>query len=72
MEALSECGRGIVLDDDYEDGICSSIAHKLMLNSQGCRVSCIGLENKSAGFAKHLDNLPPCKDIIIAKIKDLL
>ena len=72
LQALKECGRGIVLDDDYEDGVCSPIAHKLMMESEGSRVCCMGLENKSAGFAKHLDNLPPSKEKIVTKIKNLI
>ena len=68
LQALQECGVGLVLDDDYEDGICSAIAHKLMMQAQGSRVHCMGLENKSAGFAKHLDNLPPSKEKIIGKV----
>jgi hypothetical protein len=72
LQALKECGRGIVLDDDYEDGICSPIAHKLMMQADDSKVYCMGLENKSAGFAKHLDNLPPCKDKIVTKIHSLI
>ena len=68
LQALQECGVGLVLDDDYEDGICSAIARKLMMQAQGSRVHCMGLENKSAGFAKHLDNLPPSKEKIIGKV----
>lgn len=72
ISSLSDCGKGIVLDDDYEDGISSCIAHKLMLNSQGSKVYCMGLKNKTTGFAKHLDNLPPNVEEISNKIKSIL
>lgn len=71
INSLNQCGVGIVLDDDYEDGIGSNIAQKLMLKSNA-KVYTLGLENKSAGFAKHLDNLPPSKDKIIKFIKTII
>ena len=57
-DALNDSGKGIVIDDDYEDGIASTLAQKLMVQSNS-KVYTLGLENKSSGFAKHLDNLPP-------------
>ena len=69
IKALNYCGKGLVTDDDYVDGIASSIAHKLMLKAPSSMINCIGLENKSSGFAKHLDNIPPCKNKIINKIQ---
>ena len=32
----------------------------------------MGLKDKSAGFYPQVDNLPPSKDEIIAKIKEIL
>jgi len=64
---------GIVLDDDYTDGIASIIAHKIMISSSGSqKVYTMGLKNKTAGFAKHLDNLPPTADEICIKIKEII
>ncbi len=71
LKSLTSCGHGIVLDDDYTDGIASNIAHKLMLNSHS-KVITMGLDNKSAGFAKHLDNLPPTAKDIINRIEGIL
>jgi len=68
---LERCGRGLVLDDDYPDGIASNLAHELMLRTKSS-VYTLGLKNKSAGFAKHLDNLPPSSDDIIKYIKEKL
>ena len=49
---------GIVLDDDYTDGIAKSIAFDIQKNSK-LEMRVMGLENKSAGFYKQVDNLPP-------------
>ena len=67
-KALSFAKKGLVLDDDYPDGIASTIAQKLMLESNS-HVYTLGLKERSAGFAKHLDNLPPSRDEIVAEIK---
>ena len=68
LESLSRCGLGMVLDDDYVDGVPASISSKLMLNSDS-KVFCMGLEDRTAGFAKHLDNLPPNPEQICNRIK---
>lgn len=68
---LNKCGKGLVLDDDYPDGIASTIAQKLMLSSSS-HVYTMGLKERSAGFAKHLDNLPPNKEEIIRFIEGKL
>lgn len=68
---LERCGHGLVLDDDYPDGIASNLAHELMLRTKAS-VYTLGLKNKSAGFAKDLDNLPPSSDDIIKYIKEKL
>jgi acetoin:2,6-dichlorophenolindophenol oxidoreductase subunit beta len=56
--SLSFSGVGIVIDDDYVDGVASSIAHKWMLKCDS-KVYTLGLQDRSAGFASSLDNLPP-------------
>lgn len=71
LRHLNKCGIGLVIDDDYPDGIASSIAQKLMIDTES-KVFTMGLEERSAGFAKHLDNLPPSKEKIIAFIQILL
>lgn len=68
---LNKCGIGLVIDDDYPDGIASSIAQKLMINTTS-KVFTMGLEERSAGFAKHLDNLPPSKEKISNYIQTIL
>ena len=62
---------GLVLDNDYENGVASSIAHKLMIKSRK-KVFTLGLENKSAGFHYKVDNLPPNTDKIISFIEETI
>ena len=62
---------GLVLDDDYVNGVASSIAHKLMLKSQK-KVYTLGLENRTAGFYPKVDNFPPNADKIISYIMDIV
>jgi pyruvate/2-oxoglutarate/acetoin dehydrogenase E1 component len=69
IKALKQSRHGIVIDDDYTDGVASIIAHKLMLLSHEPSVNVMGLENKSAGFSKKSDNLPPSSSDIIKFIK---
>jgi pyruvate/2-oxoglutarate/acetoin dehydrogenase E1 component len=69
--ALNKSKYGIVLDDDYVDGVGSILAHKLMMSGNS-KVHVVGLEDKSAGFSKISDNLPPSVDKIIFEIQDKL
>ncbi|WP_415284262.1 transketolase C-terminal domain-containing protein [Candidatus Pelagibacter sp. Uisw_130] len=58
---------GIVLDDDYSTGVGSDIAYKLMKRT-GSKIEIMGLKDKSAGFSKTSDNLPPNSKEIIKMI----
>jgi acetoin:2,6-dichlorophenolindophenol oxidoreductase subunit beta len=71
IDALDACGKGCVLDDDYTDGIGSTISAKLMLKT-GASVWTMGLQDKTAGFANHLDNMPPTATEIVEFIKEKL
>ncbi len=62
---------GLVLDDDYENGVASSLAHKLMIKSRK-KVFTLGLENKTAGFHYKVDNLPPNAEKIISFIEQVI
>jgi pyruvate/2-oxoglutarate/acetoin dehydrogenase E1 component len=62
---------GLVLDDDYENGISKSIANELNLKS-GKPVYSLGLKDRSAGFFPTKDNLPPNKYEIVKKIKKIM
>ena len=60
-----------MLDDDYTDGVASNLAFELIKKTQS-NFEVMGLKDRSAGFSKTTDNLPPsCKEIII-KCKDLI
>lgn len=61
---------GIVLDDDYEEGAASSIAHRMMVSSSK-KVHTLCLRHRTAGFYPTVDNLPPNKEEIIKKIKEI-
>ena len=62
---------GIVLDDDYTDGVASSLAYQLIKKTKK-NFEVMGLKDRSAGFSKTTDNLPPsCKEII-KKCKELI
>jgi pyruvate/2-oxoglutarate/acetoin dehydrogenase E1 component len=62
---------GLILDDDYENGIAKSIANELNIKS-GKPIYTLGLKEKSAGFYPTKDNLPPNKNEIIKKINKII
>jgi len=62
---------GIVLDDDYSKGVASDIAYKLMKKS-GKNIEIMGLKDKSAGFSKKTDNLPPSSKEIAKMISKII
>ena len=62
---------GIVIDDDYVDAISKSIANDLNLKSKK-QIHAMGLKNKTAGFHKKVDNLPPNADEICKKIEKIM
>ena len=62
---------GCVLDDDYVDGIAKSLAFDL-ISTTNSKISVLGLANKSAGFDKRVDNLPPERKQIKNHIKKIL
>jgi len=62
---------GLVIDDDYEDGCQSSIANKISIVSDK-KVWNLGLDDKTAGFSKKFDNLPPDSKKILSKLRSLI
>ena len=62
---------GIVLDDDFTQGVASSLAYELMKKTKKS-FEVMGLKNKSAGFSKRTDNLPPNFKDIILKCKEII
>ena len=62
---------GLVLDDDYEQGVASSIAHRMTMESDK-KVHTLGLEHRTAGFHKNVDNLPPSAEQIVNKVMEII
>tara|TARA_B100001094_G_scaffold68227_1_gene64500 strand:+ start:1120 stop:2028 length:909 start_codon:yes stop_codon:yes gene_type:complete len=62
---------GLVMDDDYEQGVASSIAHRMMIQSDK-KVHTLGLDHRTAGFHKSVDNLPPSPEKITSKVMDMM
>jgi pyruvate dehydrogenase E1 component beta subunit len=71
LNVLAYTGKGIVLDDDYVDGIAKNLAWDLN-RATGSLVDVMGLQNKTAGFYPQVDNLPPDENQIIYRIRQLL
>ncbi len=64
IKSINKSKFSIILDDDYKDGVGSSLANKLMEVSKK-KVYPYGLDDRSAGFSKYRDNLPPQSSKII-------
>ena len=62
---------GLVLDDDYEQGVATNIGHKLMLSSSK-PVDVLCIENRTAGFHPDVDNLPPTPEKIVSKVLEMI
>ena len=60
----------MVTDDDYIEGVASSIANELSLATNK-PVHTLGLEPKTAGFHPDVDNLPPTAEKILNKLKQI-
>ena len=61
---------GLVLDDDYEQGVASYFAHKMMIErgTSDRKVYTLGLDHRTAGFHPDVDNLPPSPEKIVEKV----
>jgi len=62
---------GLVLDDDYVDGVAKNIACEMMLRSNK-KVYSLGLEDRTAGFDPKVDNLPPNPDKIVETVLQII
>lgn len=68
---LAQAGHGVVIDDDYPGGAASDLAMQLHALT-GARMRVLGLDDRTAGFAARVDNLPPDKVRIKAFVKELI
>ena len=62
---------GIVIDDDYVNGVSKSIANDLNLKSKK-QMHTMGLKDRTAGFHKTVDNLPPNAEEISKEIEKII
>jgi pyruvate/2-oxoglutarate/acetoin dehydrogenase E1 component len=69
VKALMDSGGGIVIDTEHECGASQSIAYELMHLAR-TPVYALGLEDRTAGFAPHCDNLTPSVERIKKLIQD--
>lgn len=60
----------LVLDGDFENGAAKCLAFDVIAKT-GKKVYVLGLEERTAGFAPNLDNLPPTSDKIVKFIVDI-
>tara|TARA_R100000951_G_scaffold116779_1_gene130714 strand:- start:2562 stop:3473 length:912 start_codon:yes stop_codon:yes gene_type:complete len=61
---------GILLDDDYVQGVATSMAHDMMIKVNK-KVRVMGIEHRTAGFYPAVDNLSPSKERIKEKIMEI-
>lgn len=72
VASLKKTKLGLVIDSDFSiAGASRSIAYELML-SASVPVHALGLEDKTAGFAPHLDNPTPTVERIAEQVENLL
>jgi len=62
---------GMVIDGDFENAAAKCLAFDIM-HKTGKKVYALGLEERTAGFAPHFDNLPPTPLKIFNKIIDIV
>ena len=71
-DSLEKTGLGLVIDSDFEvGGPARGLAHELMLTTS-TPVHALGLEERTAGFAPHLDNGTPSVERIVSRVKELV
>lgn len=62
---------GLVVDTDFENGYSKCIAYELM-HATDKKVRVLGLEERTAGFAPHLDNIPPSVEKIVQTVQQII
>ena len=72
IDAIKTSKYGALLtDNDYVDGILRILAHKINEKTKN-KISVLGLEDRSAGHHKKVDNLPPDEKKIINKVLNIV
>ncbi|MBI3274269.1 MAG: hypothetical protein HYZ69_03940 [Candidatus Colwellbacteria bacterium] len=62
---------GIVLDSDFENAASKCAAYDIMQHTNK-KIRVLGLEERTAGFASHLDNLPPTPERICEYVRKIV
>ena len=62
---------GLVLDNDYCNGVAKALAHDIMMTCDS-KVYTLGLEDRTAGFHKSVDNLPPTAERIVNEVERII
>lgn len=71
-ESLCRSGLGLVIDSDFELAAAGrSLAYDLM-HATGTAVHALGLEDRSAGFAKQHDNGTPTPEQIATRVRHII
>lgn len=72
LNAIKSSKYGVLMtDNDYVDGILRILGHKINEKTNK-PVSVLGLENKTAGHHKKVDNLPPDEKKIINRVLSII
>jgi len=72
LKSLNKSNVGLIVDSD--NSICGasrSMAYEIMLKS-GKPVHALGVEDRTAGFASHLDNGTPSKEEVIREVLNIV
>ncbi len=62
---------GLVIDGDFEDGVVKTIAYDIN-HATGAPMQALGLEERSAGYAIHLDNVAPTAQRICDTVRQII
>lgn len=72
IEAIKSTKYGVLMtDNDYKDGILRTLAHKINESTQK-NINVIGLEERTAGHHRKVDNLPPDDLAIKQKVLEII
>ena len=74
LESICETNLVVIVDGDYETcGISEHIAYQIYKNERlSADIRVLGLEDRTAGFAKHCDNITPTAEKIVNFAKKYL
>ena len=72
IKAIKKSKFGVLMtDNDYVDGVLRILAHQINEKTNK-QVSVLGLDDKTAGHHKKVDNLPPDELKIVKRVKIIM